>query len=46
MIVVGRGMHVVLLAMLADIGIPVHSSLFLDVQGRLGGVKGTEGLNN
>lgn len=43
---VGRGLHVVFLAMLVDISIQARCSLFLGVQGRLGEIKGTEGLNN
>lgn len=46
MILVGRGLHVVLLEMLADIVIQAHSSLFLGMQRSLGagagGVKATE----
>ena len=34
--VVGRGLHAVFLAMLADTSIQASSSLFLGMQGRLG----------
>lgn len=46
MILVGRGLHVVFLEMLADTIIQAHSSLLLGKQRRLRGGKDTESPNN